>query len=60
MTASTDLLTDGFGRVREAVHEAVSGLDPEELAARLDPALGCWPGPRWSPSRAGRCRRRLR
>ncbi|MBL1066872.1 DUF664 domain-containing protein [Streptomyces sp. 7-21] len=37
MTASTDLLTDGFGRVREAVHEAVSGLDPEELAARLDP-----------------------
>ncbi|GAA3599742.1 hypothetical protein GCM10022419_099570 [Nonomuraea rosea] len=23
-------------------------------------ALGCWPGPRWSLSRAGRCRRRLR
>ncbi|MER5865085.1 DUF664 domain-containing protein [Kitasatospora sp. NPDC002040] len=31
------LLVDAFGRVREVVHEAVAGLGPEELVARLDP-----------------------
>jgi hypothetical protein len=29
-----DLLVDGFGRVREAVHQAVDGLAPEQLAVR--------------------------
>jgi len=32
-----DLLVDAFGRVREAVHGAVTGLTQEQLAARLDP-----------------------
>jgi hypothetical protein len=31
-----DLLVDAFGRVREAVHGAVTGLTEEQLAARLD------------------------
>ncbi|MDH6135766.1 putative damage-inducible protein DinB [Kitasatospora sp. MAA4] len=31
-----ELLTDAFGRVREAVHAAVRGLSAEELAARPD------------------------
>jgi hypothetical protein len=31
-----DLLVDAFGRVREAVHGAVTGLSEEQLAARLD------------------------
>jgi uncharacterized damage-inducible protein DinB len=30
------LLADGFGRVNEAVHEAVEGLSPDDLAVRLD------------------------
>jgi hypothetical protein len=30
------LLVDAFGRVHEAVHEAVAGLGPDELAVRLD------------------------
>lgn len=34
---SADLLVDAFGRVREAVHDAIEGLNPDELAARLDP-----------------------
>lgn len=34
---ATDLLADGFGRVQEAVHDAVADLGPEELNARLDP-----------------------
>jgi uncharacterized damage-inducible protein DinB len=34
---STDPLIDAFGRIREAVHEAVEGLSPEELAYRVDP-----------------------
>ncbi|MFD8328476.1 mycothiol transferase [Streptomyces lydicus] len=34
MTASTDLLVDAFGRIREAVEEAVDGLDPDEIASR--------------------------
>ena len=31
-----ELLTDGFGRVREEVHAAVEGLTAEQLTARLD------------------------
>ncbi|MFD6878929.1 MULTISPECIES: DinB family protein [unclassified Streptomyces] len=34
---ATDVLVDGFGRVREVVHEVVEGLSTEELNARLDP-----------------------
>ncbi|WP_329440438.1 DinB family protein [Streptomyces sp. NBC_01426] len=34
----TDLLVDGFGRVREVVHEVVDGLSADELNARVDPA----------------------
>ena len=34
MTASTDLLVDAFGRIREAVEEAVDGLEPDEIASR--------------------------
>jgi hypothetical protein len=33
---SAELLVDAFGRVREVVHGAVSGLSPDQLAARLD------------------------
>jgi len=33
---SAELLLDGFGRIRELVHEVVDGLGPEQLAARLD------------------------
>jgi hypothetical protein len=33
---STDLLIDGFERVRDAVHPAVGGLSREELSVRLD------------------------
>jgi hypothetical protein len=33
---SADLLTDGFGRIKEVVHEVVEGLTPEQLAFRLD------------------------
>ncbi|NIH81112.1 mycothiol transferase [Amycolatopsis viridis] len=32
-----DLLIDGFGRIREVVHEAVDGLTEDQLAERLDP-----------------------
>lgn len=34
---SADLLADAFGRVREAVHDAVTGLTAEQLAFRADP-----------------------
>jgi len=34
---SADLLLDGFGRVREAVLEAVDGLSADQLAFRPDP-----------------------
>jgi hypothetical protein len=34
---SADLLTDGFARIGEAVHDAVQGLTPEQLAFRVDP-----------------------
>jgi hypothetical protein len=37
MTTSADLLADAFGRVQEAVHAAVEGLDAEQLSRRLDP-----------------------
>lgn len=33
---SADLLLDAFGRIREAVYEAVEGLSEGELAARVD------------------------
>lgn len=33
---SADLLADAFERVREAVHAAVEGLTPDDLAVRLD------------------------
>ena len=36
MTASGDLLTDAFGRIREVVHEVLDGLTPDDLATRLD------------------------
>ena len=32
----TELLIDAFGRIREVVHEAVDGLDPDQLAVRVD------------------------
>ncbi|MER6390165.1 DUF664 domain-containing protein [Streptomyces sp. NPDC001523] len=35
---ATDVLVDGFGRVREVVHEVVDGLSADELNARVDPA----------------------
>ncbi|MEB3366342.1 mycothiol transferase [Saccharopolyspora mangrovi] len=34
---SADVLVDAFSRVQEAVHEAVSGLDEEQLAHQIDP-----------------------
>ncbi|MFH7598893.1 DUF664 domain-containing protein [Streptomyces racemochromogenes] len=34
---ATEVLADGFGRIREVVHETVGGLSSEELNARLDP-----------------------
>ena len=44
---SAELLTDAFGRVQEAVHEAVEGLSAGQLTARLDQdanSIGwlCW------------------
>jgi uncharacterized damage-inducible protein DinB len=44
---SAELLRDAFGRVQEAVHEAVEGLSAGQLAARLDQdansiAWLCW------------------
>ena len=34
---SAELLTDAFGRIREAVHDVAGGLTPEQLAFRADP-----------------------
>ncbi|MET9573750.1 DinB family protein [Streptomyces virginiae] len=34
---ATDVIADGFGRIREVVHEAVEGLPAELLDARVDP-----------------------
>jgi uncharacterized damage-inducible protein DinB len=44
---SAELLADAFGRVRQAVHEAVGGLTASQLAARLDEEANsiawlCW------------------
>lgn len=33
---SAEVISDGFGRVREVVHEVVDGLTPQELAHRID------------------------
>jgi len=33
---SADLLVDAFGRIRDSVHEVVTGLTPEQLAFRVD------------------------
>uniref|UniRef100_A0AAU2JJ70 DinB family protein n=1 Tax=Streptomyces sp. NBC_00049 TaxID=2903617 RepID=A0AAU2JJ70_9ACTN len=35
---ATDVIADGFGRIRELVHEVVGGLPAEQLNARVDPA----------------------
>jgi uncharacterized protein DUF664 len=35
--SSSELLTDAFGRIREEVADAMSGLTPEQLTRRLDP-----------------------
>jgi uncharacterized damage-inducible protein DinB len=37
MATTSELLLDGFGRVRDAVHEAVEGLSADDLAYRVDP-----------------------
>jgi hypothetical protein len=36
--AGNELLIDGFGRIREVVHQVLSGLTQAELDYRLDPA----------------------
>jgi len=36
MTVANALLVDAFGRVRGSVHEAVEGLDEDQLAFRPD------------------------
>jgi len=36
MASSADLLVDAFGRIREAVHDAVYELTPEQLSYRVD------------------------
>ncbi|WP_026875290.1 mycothiol transferase [Jiangella gansuensis] len=33
---ASDVLVDGFGRIRERVHDVVGGLTPDELAFRVD------------------------
>jgi Protein of unknown function (DUF664) len=40
----TDLLVDGFGRIREIVHDVLDGLNEAELQYRADPAANtiCW------------------
>ncbi|CAN5776834.1 DUF664 domain-containing protein [soil metagenome] len=37
MTTAADLLVDALERIRQTVHEAVDGLDEEQLTIRLDP-----------------------
>jgi hypothetical protein len=37
MATTADLLTDGFGRIRENVAAALDGLTSEQLAYRVDP-----------------------
>jgi uncharacterized damage-inducible protein DinB len=36
-TTSAELLLDGFGRVRETVHEVVDSLSADDLVFRVDP-----------------------
>ncbi|HXZ65647.1 MAG TPA: DUF664 domain-containing protein [Streptosporangiaceae bacterium] len=42
--SSADLLADGFGRIREIVHDVLDGLTEEDLLYRVDPAANsiCW------------------
>jgi uncharacterized damage-inducible protein DinB len=45
--SSAELLTDAFGRIRDTVHGAVSGLSADQLTARVDQdansiAWLCW------------------
>ncbi|MFB6618033.1 DUF664 domain-containing protein [Streptomyces sp. NPDC085524] len=35
---ATEVITDGFGRIRELVHEVVDGLPAQSLNAQVDPA----------------------
>jgi DinB superfamily len=37
MATSAELLTDGFGRIRENVADVLAGLTPEEATYQLDP-----------------------
>lgn len=36
MIASAELLVDGFGRIRDAVHQVVEGLTADDLAVRVN------------------------
>jgi len=40
----TDLLVDGFGRIREIVHDVLDGLSDTDLLYQVDPAANsiCW------------------
>jgi hypothetical protein len=40
----SELLTDGFGRIREIVHDVPDGLTQEDLDFRVDPDANsiCW------------------
>ena len=40
----TDLLADGFGRIREIVHDVLDGLTEDDLQYRVDPQANsiCW------------------
>src|SRR5215475_12265241 len=40
----TDLLVDGFGRIREIVHDVLDGLTEADLQYRVDPPANsiCW------------------
>jgi Protein of unknown function (DUF664) len=42
--SAADLLVDGFGRVREIVHDVLDGLTDADLQYRVDPAANsiCW------------------
>ena len=42
--SSADLLIDGFGRIREIVHDVLDGLTDDDLQYRVDPAANsiCW------------------
>ncbi|MGB6454319.1 MAG: DUF664 domain-containing protein [Streptosporangiaceae bacterium] len=42
--SSADLLIDGFGRIREIVHDVLDGLTDDDLHYRVDPAANsiCW------------------